>query len=132
MLNRLRVFMAGRNGPDQLAIAAFAVAFVASIFSNIFGGIIVLMFFSMASLGYSTFRILSKNLSKRRGENYRFCNIWWSFKSAVSGWRERRTLSKEYKFFVCHGCKNRLRVPKGKGKIQITCPRCGLRFGGKT
>jgi len=39
---------------------------------------------------------------------------------------------KVYKYFRCHGCKSKLRVGRGKGKIFITCPRCGLRFSGKS
>lgn len=132
MFNRLQAFMLGRNGPDRLALAAFVAAIVVNVLSRIFLGNIILMLLSMLLLVYAIFRIFSKNLAKRREENYRFTNIWGDTKAAFSRWKERRAQSKEYKFFTCPGCKNKLRVPKGKGKLQITCPRCGLRFGGKT
>ena len=37
-----------------------------------------------------------------------------------------------YRVFGCPGCSQLLRVPKGNGRIEITCPRCGNVFDGKS
>lgn len=130
-MNWLRAFMAGRNGIDQLGIALVILALVL----NSIGQVTRLMFLSVLALAvlvFTIFRILSKNLSKRREENRRFLGFWDNIKTKRAGWKEMRSQSKYYKFFTCPGCKSKLRVPRGKGKIQITCPRCGLRFSGKS
>ena len=46
--------------------------------------------------------------------------------------REKWVQRKDYKFFTCPSCKTTLRVPRGKGKIEIVCRRCGSRFSGKS
>ena len=130
MLEKLRSIMEGRNGVDRLATVFFAGGFIVNMFARFLGPapiFIAACFFIMALR-----RVFSKNVAKRREENYRFIRIWGDLHEEFQGWRSRRRQSREYKFFTCPGCKCRLRVKKGKGKIQITCPRCGLRFGGKT
>lgn len=129
--NWLRNFMVGRYGPDQLFIAIFTVAVILSIISRITSWGIVLLL-SYAFLIYAMFRFLSKNLQKRRAENDRFLRFWWPFKTRVKNKIQQFKNRKNYRFFHCPSCKNMLRVPKGKGKIQITCPKCGERFIKKT
>ena len=130
-MNWLRAYMAGRNGIDQLNIAILLAA-VALNFVARFIGWLVLSLLATLLLVLAAFRILSRNLAKRRAENYRFVTLWTDAKERFSAWRLRRHQSKEYRFFTCPGCRNRLRVPRGKGRLQITCPRCGQRFDGKT
>jgi hypothetical protein len=130
-MNWLRANMAGRNGIDQLNIAILLAAFVLNFVAR-FVGWLVLSLLATILLVLAAFRILSRNLAKRRAENYRFVTLWTDAKERHSAWKLRRCQSKEYRFFTCPSCKNRLRVPRGKGRLQITCPRCGQRFDGKT
>ena len=127
----LRNFMVGRYGPDQLYIALFLFAVVLGIVANILGWNI-LSLFSYAALIYAMFRFLSRNIEKRRAENDRFLRFWWPVRQGISGRIKRLKSRKTHKFFKCPGCQNVLRVPKGKGKVQITCPKCGERFERKT
>jgi len=123
--------MAGRNGIDVLSIVLLVAGFII----NSFCGRLLPSYFVVipaALLAWAVFRIFSRNVTKRREENYKFLNLWNGIKTRFVNWRERRSMSKTYKFFTCPSCKNKLRVPRGKGKIQITCPRCGQRFGGKS
>ena len=78
------------------------------------------------------FRFLSRNIAKRRAENDRFLMFWGPFKQKVRRSIQKFRDRKNYKFFHCPACRNVLRVPRGKGKIQITCPKCGERFIRKT
>ena len=131
MKNWLSNFMLGRNGMDQLVIAQVALALVLQLLSGVLDtGILSL--FSNAMLVWAAFRMLSRNLSARSVENQRFLLRLQGFRTDTRAWRERLRHRKEYKFFHCPGCGNWLRVPRGKGKIQITCPRCGHRFSGRT
>jgi predicted RNA-binding Zn-ribbon protein involved in translation (DUF1610 family) len=74
------------------------------------------------------FRMLSRNITARRRENDRFLRFWAPVRSRAKrravAFRDRGT----HRYFVCPSCKTTLRVPKGRGKLQITCPRCGERF----
>lgn len=123
--------MVGRYGPDHLFIALFAVSVVLGILSKIWI-LSPLILVSYGVLIYAMFRFLSRNITKRRAENDRFLRFWGPLKNKCkkrwAQFKDRKT----YKFFSCPACKNTLRVPKGKGKIQITCPKCGERFIKKT
>lgn len=131
MMNWLRAFMAGRNGVDKLSIAAVIAAILLNLLAQIVDSYL-LSLLAMALMVYVIFRILSRNVTKRRAESYRFEHLFSTIKTGFSNWKYRRSQSRDYKFFTCPGCRNKLRVPRGKGKIQITCPKCGQRFGGKS
>ena len=129
--NWLRNFMIGRYGPDQFNFALIVTAFIVSII----GSIADIKWFSIIVyilLIYAMLRLLSKKLEKRRRENDIFLRYWWPLRQKTVNFFKRLKSRKTHKFFKCPGCKNTLRVPKGKGQIQITCPKCGERFVRKT
>ena len=123
--------MVGRNGIDQLGIAAVLTAVLLNLIGRNFG-LTLIGILAFIVLACAVFRILSRNIDKRREENMRFVRIWNDIKEWYSRLRAGHAQAKAYKFFKCPGCKNRLRVPKGKGKMNITCPKCGQRFTGKS
>ena len=126
-------FFRGRNGFDTIAKFTWALTF-AAILVSLFGGWVGLIADTLASvlMVYTLFRVLSRNVYRRMEENQRFLDAT----SGIRGWfrnqRTRFSQRKEYKFFTCPTCHTLLRVPRGKGKIQITCRKCGNRFAGKT
>ena len=77
------------------------------------------------------YRMFSRNLPKRQAENQRFLNWWRPIGNRLSGVKQRR-LDKDHKYFTCKNCKTICRVPAGKGKIEITCPKCGQKIMGKS
>jgi uncharacterized paraquat-inducible protein A len=123
--------MIGRYGPDQLGMAAIIVSLIVSLISSVVS-LAVLQYISYALLIAAVWRMLSRNIPKRRAENDKFIRVWWPVRSKIKrsfvGFKDRKT----HRFFKCPSCKNMLRVPKGKGKLQITCPKCGERFVKKT
>ena len=129
MFNRLREIMTGRNGFDKLSITFFvlAIIFNALIFMSP-----VFAVFAVAAAAYALWRAFSKNLAKRRAENYRFARISGDVSDSFAKWKFRRQQKRQYRFITCPDCKSKLRLPRGKGKINITCPKCGLKFKGKT
>ena len=132
-------FMYGRNGMDQLNLVLVwgSVGFI--VVANLISGIsdpmaavgLVIYYFGMAIWIISLFRMFSKNLEKRRRENGEWLSLWWKIKNAVQGAQKRRA-DKSHKYFTCKNCKAVCRVPVGKGKVIITCPRCGGKIEGKT
>ena len=127
----LAKFMSGRYGSDQLGRALNVATLVLLVLSILlgrrgFGRIFWLL--ALAGLIWNTFRIFSRNISKRQQENAKYLRLagrWGGeFRGAKTRWQQR----KEYKFFRCPSCKTWLRVPRGKGKLNITCRQCGERF----
>lgn len=128
-------FMYGRNGSDQLnmaLLAAYLVVWVVQIFFGRIRGLgLALEVLSVVLAAVVLFRCFSRNLAKRRAENARFLKWWYPVKNRISGARQRRQ-DKDHKYFTCKNCKTICRVPVGKGKIEITCPKCGGKIIGKS
>lgn len=135
MRNWLQRFMIGRYGPDQLYIASFFAALVFAVLGACFRETIagsVLQTLGYVLLIFALFRFLSRNLNARRRENDRFLRFWVPVRNWFKSLWQRARFFKTHRFFRCPGCRNLLRLPRGKGKIEITCPRCGQRFRRKT
>lgn len=130
-MNWFRRFMIGRYGPDQLSIALMFLSLLLSL---------LLFFFPSTALSYIVyipfivflFRILSKNVNKRREENIKFLKLWYPIASWFRKKQYQLKNSKTHRYYKCPSCKQSVRVPKGKGKILITCPKCKLEFIKKT
>jgi len=129
-MNWLRNFMYGRNGVDHLSFAFVAVGFVISMIVS-FIDIPFINLLPLIPYGYSFFRILSRNVYKRRSENQKFLS-WWNpiWRRIVNKYNQLR--DKQHKYFTCPKCRSTLRVPRGKGKIAITCPKCKNEITKKT
>jgi hypothetical protein len=127
-------FMDGRNGTDDLGRFLLIVSLVLVVLSMLIRGLAgsILWALVLVVLIICYFRILSRNVYKRRSENEWYLRR----KNAVSRWfrslKDRWNQRKEYRFFRCPSCHTLLRVPKRKGKILLTCRKCGRRFERKT
>lgn len=142
-LYRLKEYMRGRNGVDNLSIALVVVAMIISFILNLCGirAIAWQRIIVYAILGVATFRILSRDISKRANENEKFMSIINRFRKNKGGnyyqpyqtqFTKKPKKDKNYKYFKCKNCKAQLRVPKGKGKINVTCPKCKTKFQSKS
>ena len=136
--NALYRFMYGRNGSDQFNVALLvlylALWLVGSLIAAVLnsGAVHLVVNFLMTVLAVIIFaRMLSKNLTKRRAENAKFLAWWYPVKNRFSGMKARRA-DKDHKYFTCRACKTICRVPVGKGKIVITCPKCGAQINAKS
>ena len=125
--NFLRNFMIGRYGPDQLNIALIIFSFMLSIVHGL-TGYTPIVFISYFIIALALFRMLSRNILRRRAENDKFLKYWWPIRTKLKRSFTKIKDRKTFKYFRCPSCSNTLRVPKGKGKLQITCPKCGERF----
>ena len=129
-------FMQGRYGMDDLAKAESIGVWVILILSLLLSWVPYLAFIFTVLfwvlITHMYFRVFSKNISKRYTENQKY--LYYRSK-----WQNRRERVKKehaqkgaYKFFSCPSCKQRVRVPKGRGKICITCPKCKMEFVKRT
>lgn len=127
MKAKLQQFFYGRYGQDDLNRFLYIAALVLCVVSLFTGGSF-LYSLSMVLLIYSMFRMLSKNLSKRRDENYAYLNAQNKVVQWFNRLKNRFAQRKTHKVFSCPTCKQSLRVPKGRGRISIHCPKCNTTF----
>ena len=119
----LRNFMVGRYGTDRLNMVILSVGLVASLLSVIFKFApenLALFILSYGMMFWAIFRTLSRKTYKRYQENRKFLQFMGRIKD------------REHRYFDCPKCRQMVRVPRGKGKISITCPRCREKFVKKT
>ncbi len=119
----LRGFMAGRYGTDRLNMVILCAGLVASLLSvwtQSRGLNLVFFLLSYGLMIWAIFRSLSRNTYKRYLENRKFLQLI------------NRVKDRQNRYFDCPKCRQVVRVPRGKGKISITCPRCKEKFVRKT
>ena len=119
--------MQGRYGADQMGQMLSAVSMVfliISLFSRNQG------WFLLALIGivYNYFRMFSKNISKRYAENQKYLTMTAGIRRKIASWKSQLAQRKVYHIYRCPGCKQKIRVPRGRGKIEIRCPKCNTRF----
>ncbi|WP_066645529.1 hypothetical protein [Christensenella timonensis] len=130
-MNWFRKFMMGRYGGDQLGMFLIILSIVLSI---------VLMFVPVAFIGwlswiplvFAVYRMFSKNITRRQQENFAYLRKWGAIKTWFWKLKSGTLVDKTHKTFKCPKCGQKLRVPRGKGKISITCSKCGNKFVKKT
>lgn len=126
-MEKFRKFMAARYGVDILSRFLTFTALVLSII-NMFTRYTVLSVVSMALLVIVIYRTFSKKIQKRIRENQIYYNLTLPVRTWLTKTRNKIKYRKEYKYFKCSECKKDLRVPKKKGKIIVTCPKCGYKM----
>ena len=123
MGDRIARFMYGRYGNDNLNRFLTITSLIILVISLI----PVLWFLWFLALGlmiWSSFRCYSRNIYKRRRENERYLKLIQPIKNFSRLQKNKRRDRKTHRYFKCKHCRAVLRVPKGKGKIDVTCPRC--------
>ncbi len=115
-----RNFMLGRYGSDKLnvflLIAGVVLMLLGSILGSWFVWAVIFTLLGYAAVIWCIFRMYSRNIQARRRENAAFLNFFAHRKD------------KEHRYFRCPKCRQTVRVPRGRGKISIRCPKCGERF----
>ena len=122
--------MAGRYGVDQLNRFLTIFAMVMLILSMFFKSALSLVFWLLAivSLVWSYARMFSRKIPKRQAENNAYLTLRYQITRKSTARRQRAAQKRYYRFYKSPRCGVTTRVPKGKGKIRITCPRCGESF----
>ena len=135
MFNRFANFMTGRNGMDKLNLTLLVAAVVVSaigLFARTQAAYNAVRVVTTILIVVAIWRMFSRKVEKRQKENARFLELTAGLRTAFANLFSRLKGDKTHKFFTCPSCRNRLRVPAGKGKIEIACPKCGTRFTGKS
>ncbi len=157
LMDRFRQWMVGRYGTDQLNMALLVLYIISSIVLS-FTGWLPILFIGYLLFVLIFFRMFSRNIPKRYAENQKFLKIWNPIRNLFPKSKGRTNrgyygqnpysnpygnsygntqtarrkskpkADKNHKIFQCGKCGQMIRVPKGKGKIAITCPNCKQEF----
>ena len=132
-MNWFKKFMYGRYGVDELSIALLGVSLIIMVIFGLFPGYLrILSLIAYIPLIFYIFRTFSKNIFKRQQEYYKYLAFKNSSLSKIRKYKNRIQGSKTHKYFKCPNCGQELRVPKGNGKITVTCPKCKTSFKAKS
>lgn len=126
-MNRFQNFMMGRYGVDALQYFIIAVYIILSIV-NMLVALPILVAISYVLILVWAFRFFSRNIYKREAENRKFKEITKPIHGIFFFWQRRFKERHINRIYKCPNCHQTIRVPKGKGKIAITCPKCRHEF----
>lgn len=132
MKDKFYRFMQGRYGVDQFAKFTMGVALVSivlAIFVNTgssAGSLLDML--GLVAIVYTYFRIFSRNISKRAQENQKYLSATVKLRQRLNKEKNMMKQRKDYHIYTCPSCGQKVRIPRGKGKIEISCPKCHSKF----
>ena len=130
-MNIFRNFMLGRYGTDQLTLTLLILGMLLTFIGDAFN-LSFMIIVTYALFFACVFRTMSKNIAARRKENIEFLKYFNPAKAWLKSKYKTLKYRKDYKYFKCPNCKQTLRVPRGKGKISVTCNKCNHKFTQKS
>ena len=127
MKEKIARFMAGRYGVDYLGrftiiaglIALLLAGWTRSSLLNLLAWMLII---------YSYYRMFSRNIYKRTQENQWYLNKTYKIRCFFARQKNMLTQRKTHHIYKCPTCKQKIRIPRGKGKIDIRCPKCNTTF----
>lgn len=120
-------FMQGRYGQDQFSRFLLILGLIC-LAVNIFVRSSILYWVFWILLIYTYFRMFSKNHAARYAENQRYLNATARFRYWFDQQKKLANERKYHHIYVCPKCRQKIRIPKGKGKIMVRCPKCHHEF----
>lgn len=132
--NFFQKLMYGRYGSDQLNIFLLVLFWVLWLINLVVAHAAVSLVLDIVAwivFFFAFFRLMSRNYSRRRAENDAFLRVVGPL---ITGFKRKRNQARDrdHAYFKCPNCSRTLRVPKGRGKISITCRNCGTVFQERT
>ena len=133
MRDKFNKFMKGRYGVDELSRFTMGVALaliILTMFVNIVNRSVgsVLDFLGIAAIVYAYFRIFSRNIQQRYAENQKYLQMTSKLRLRFNKEKNLMKQRKTHHIYACPGCGQKIRIPRGKGKIEIECPKCHTKF----
>lgn len=130
-MNWLAKMMYGRYGTDQLGFVTLMLVLILNILFA-WTGWDILYVLAIVLTVMCIWRIFSRNISRRYAENQKFLQMTAPVRNGMTRWIAQMRDLKTHRHYRCPECRQKIRVPKGRGKIQITCPKCRHEFVKKT
>ena len=127
MKQKIQQFMIGRYGADQLGRLLMGISII-SLLISLLTKLDIFYIFAFGLMVYEYYRMMSKKIERRYAENQKYLNGRYRLVVKWNRHKEHFRQRKDYHFYRCPSCKQKVRVPKGKGRICITCPKCKGEF----
>lgn len=127
MKERFIRFMYGRYGIDSLGKCTIALGLF-SILLSTFVNWRILPLLSWAFIIIAYVRMFSKNINKRAAENQWYLKNTYKLRSILAKQKNLLVQRKTHHIYTCPSCRQKIRIPRGKGKIEIRCPKCSTTF----
>lgn len=124
---KMKNFMIGRYGQDELGKFILSLTLILLVI-NLFVKTSALSAVALMLIFYSYYRIFSRDTSARYAENKKFLDTIEPLRIKFFTSKNKYENRKVYKYIKCPSCKLEMKVPKGKGKIKVTCKSCGNKF----
>lgn len=132
MKDKFYRFMQGRYGVDQFAKFTMGVALVSIVLAILVntgssaGSLLDML--GLVAIVYTYFRIFSRNIAKRAQENQKYLSATAKLRQRLNKEKNMMKQRKDYHIYTCPSCGQKVRIPRGKGKIEISCPKCHSKF----
>lgn len=130
MREKLVRFMQGRYGNDRLGQAMLVLALICMVLSvfripfvSTVGLVVLLLVY---------YRMFSRQIGKRAAENQKYLTLEWKVRAKLQKRKQAVAQSRTHRIFRCPKCRQKIRVPRHRGRIAITCRKCGTEFVKKT
>lgn len=120
-------FMQGRYGADQLCRFLCGVSMVFLVIS-LFSRRQIWIFLALILLVYNYYRMFSRNIPRRYAENQKYLALTASLRQRFAGKKRELAQRKTHHIYKCPSCGQKIRIPRGHGRIEIRCPRCSATF----
>ena len=133
MRDKFNKFKQGRYGVDELSrftMGAALVLIILTMFITMFNRNLgsIFDFLGIAAIVYAYFRIFSRNIQQRYAENQKYLQMTSKFRFRFNKEKNLMKQRKTHHIYSCPGCGQKVRIPRGKGKIEIECPKCHTKF----
>lgn len=125
--DRFRNFMYGRYGLDTFGKCTITLGLAAMLIAG-WTSNSKLSLLSWLLIFYSYYRMFSRNIYKRSHENQVFLNKTAKIRTFFYRQKNQFAQRKTHHIYKCPGCRQKIRIPRGKGRIEITCPKCHTTF----
>lgn len=120
-------FMYGRYGMDALGKCTIGLGLACAVITW-FTDTTIFPLLSWFFIIYAYFRMLSKNIYKRSAENRLYLEKTYKLRCFFARQKNSLAQRKTHHIYKCPGCKQKIRIPRGKGRIEIRCPKCNTTF----
>lgn len=130
MREKMMRFMQGRYGNDRLGQTMLVVALICMVLSLFRIPFISTVGLVVLILTY--YRMFSRQIGKRAAENQKYLVLEWKLRARLQKWKQAMAQSRTHRIFRCPECRQKIRVPRHRGRIAISCRKCGTEFIRKT